>query len=100
MSWDDAAERLLVALLGMTPDTLRPLAEGAARAEAEGFANERGSDTVGTDDVVRGWIETTPADQRNSLVAVLDELGIDPEPYADALATEPELEAEQGLDEE
>jgi hypothetical protein len=100
MSWDDRAEQLLAALLRMVPDTFRPLAEGAARVEAEGFAADRGAVSVETDDVVRGWIETTPADQRNGLVAVLEELGIDPETYAEALSSEPDLEEESGLDEE
>ncbi|TMD60984.1 MAG: DUF2621 family protein [Chloroflexi bacterium] len=90
MSWTEAAEDLLAALLRMVPDTFRSLAEGAARVEAEGFAGERGAGAVDTDDVVRGWIETTPADQRDSLVAVLEELGIDPELYAEALSAEPE----------
>lgn len=100
MNWDEEAEQLLEALLRMVPDTLRSLAEGAARAEAEGFANERGAGAVETDDVVRGWIETTPADQRNGLVAVLEELGIDPEGYADELGAEPEEEAGSGPEDE
>jgi hypothetical protein len=100
MSWDDAAERLLDALLGMVPDTFRGLAEGAARVEAEGFAGERGASAVGTDDVVRGWIATTPADQRDGLVAVLEQLGIDPEAYAEELTTEPEEGSFDGLDEQ
>ena len=92
MTWTDAAEEMLAALLRMVPDTFRSLAEGAARVEAEGFAGERGADAVDTDDVIRGWIETTPADQRNGLVAVLEELGVDPESYAEALSAEPEEE--------
>ena len=95
MSWDDDAERLLAALLGMVPDTYRQLAEGAARVEAEGFAGERGAGSVERDDVVRGWIETTPADQRNGLVAVLEELGVDPEAYADELSSAPEDEVDE-----
>jgi hypothetical protein len=100
MTWDDGAERLLEALLRMVPGTFRSLAEGAARVEAEGFASERGAAAVETDDVVRGWIETTPADQRNGLVAVLEELGVDPEAYADELTAEPEEDACEGLEEE
>lgn len=95
MNWDDGADELLAALLRMVPDTYRALAEGAARMEAEGYASERGAASVGTDDVVRGWIETTPADQRNGLVAVLEELGVDPEQYAEELSAEPDEEGEE-----
>ena len=94
MKWDEAAEDLLEALLRMVPDTYRPLAEGAARVEAEGFAGERNAASVEPDDVIRGWIETTPADQRDGLVAVLEELGIDPEIYAEELAREPDPDGE------
>lgn len=87
MTWDSAAEDLLRALLRMVPDTFRGLAEGAARAEAEGLAAERGTAAVEADDVVRAWILTTPEDQRDGLVAVLEELGMDPEAYAEELST-------------
>ncbi len=94
MRWEEASEELLGALLQMVPDTFRGLAEGAARVEAEGYATERGAASVEPDDVIRGWIATTPVDQRNGLVAVLEELGVDPEAYADELSTEPQNEAE------
>ncbi len=96
MSWDQTAEELLTALLSMVPDTYRSLAEGAARAEAEGIAADRGARSIEPHDVVRAWIATTPEDQRNGLVAVLEALGIDPEAYADDLSAPPE---EETLDE-
>ena len=91
MIWDESAEDLLMAFLRMVPETFRPLAETAARAESEGYAGERGG-TVMPDDVVRGWIASTPADQRNGLVEVLDALGFDPETYAEELSAEPDVE--------
>ena len=91
MIWDESAEDLLTAFLRMVPETFRPLAETAARAESEGCAAERGG-TVTSDDVVRGWIASTPADQRDGLVEVLDALGFDPETYADDLSVEPDDE--------
>jgi hypothetical protein len=45
------------------------------------------------DDVVRGWIRTTPPEQRNGLVAVIENLGLEPETYAE------ELESAEGWDE-
>jgi hypothetical protein len=94
MDWERSAEDLLGAFLRMVPETYRPLAETSARAEAEAVAAARG-DTVTVDDVVRGWIASTPADQRNGLVEVLDALGFDPETYAEELEAAPEDEAEE-----
>ena len=78
----------------MVPETLRELAKSAARDESELVASERDSATVGIDDVVRGWIRTTPPEQRNSLVAVIEDLGLEPERYAE------ELESGEGWEED
>jgi hypothetical protein len=87
MPWQPEAERVMRALLDMVPATMRPLAEATARDESELAAQDRGASEVGTDDAVRGWIRTTPPEQRNGLVAVIDELGLDPELYADDLGS-------------
>ncbi len=94
MNWEASAESLLETLCGMVPETLRELARAAARDESEALAAERGAAGVGIDDVVRGWIHTTPPEQRDGLVAVIDELGLEPERYAD------ELESVEGWPEE
>jgi hypothetical protein len=94
MHWSDAAENLLSSLARMVPETLRELATAAARDEAEAVAEENGSGEVGGDDVMRGWIRTTPPEQRNGLVEIIDQLGLDPERYAD------DLEDAAGWDEE
>lgn len=94
MSWSEAAESLLSSLARMVPETLRELATAAARDEAEAIAQESGGGEVGADDVMRGWIRTTPPEQRNGLVEVIDQLGLDPERYAD------DLEDAGGWDEE
>ncbi len=96
MEWTESAEAVLGSLLGMVPETFRSLASGAARAEAEGIAGERGASEVSLDDVVRGWIATTPASSRDGLVAVLEQLGLDPETYADDLMTLPEEDETEG----
>ncbi len=85
MEWTDAADNLLTALARMVPETIRELAHSAARDEAETIAQDRSSSDVEVDDVMRGWIRTTPPEQRNSLVAVIEDLGLDPERYADDL---------------
>lgn len=85
MPWDPGAERILRALVDMVPDTLKGLARATARDESELAAQERGSATVETSDVIRGWIRTTPPEQRDGLVAVIDSLGLEPEDYADDL---------------
>ena len=93
MNWSDAADSMLQALVKMVPETLRELAGAAARDESEAVAEQRGSNEVEVDDVVRGWIRTTPPEQRNGLIAVIESLGIEPEAYAE------ELESAEGWDE-
>ncbi len=90
LEWTESAESVLRALLQMVPETYRPLAEGAARSEAEARTLDRGERAVSVDDAVRGWIATTPGDQRDGLVAVLELLGLDPEVYAEDLETLPD----------
>lgn len=85
MEWTDSADNLLTALARMVPETIRALASSAARDEAETIAQDRSSDAVEVDDVMRGWIRTTPPEQRNGLVAVIEDLGLDAERYADDL---------------
>ena len=85
MEWTDAADNLLTALARMVPETIRELARAAAKDEADGIAQDRGGAEVEVDDVMRGWIRTTPPEQRNSLVAVIEDLGLDPERYVDDL---------------
>jgi hypothetical protein len=94
MGWDKTAEGVLATLCRMVPETLRELAKAAAQDEAESVANERGATSVSVDDVLRGWIHTTPPEQRNSLVAVIEDLGLEPELYVD------ELESDEGWGEQ
>ena len=94
LPWDPDADRIVRALLDMVPATMRPLAEATARDESELAAQERGASEVAPGDAIRGWIRTTPPEQRNGLVAVIDELGFEPEDYAD------DLGSAEGWDEE
>jgi len=88
MRWDGQAERTLRSLADMVPATLRELATAAARDESELVASDRAADEVMVEDVVRGWIRTTPPEQRNGLVAVIDELGFDVQLFADDLQSD------------
>ncbi|MEA2661298.1 MAG: hypothetical protein QOH08_870 [Chloroflexota bacterium] len=88
MRWDAHAERTLRSLSDMVPATVRELAAAAARDESELVASDRAADEVAVEDVVRGWIRTTPPEQRNGLVAVIDELGFDVELFADDLQSD------------
>jgi len=94
MNWSDAADSVLLAFVAMRLETLRELPAASARDESESVAEQRGASEVDVDDVVRGWIRTTPPEQRNGLVAVIESLGLEPERYAD------ELESAEGWDEE
>ena len=88
MPWDPNAEAVLTTLARMVPETLRALASAAARDESEAVAHERDATTVGADDVIRGWIRTTPPEQRNGLVAVIDDMGFEAELFAEDLQSE------------
>jgi hypothetical protein len=94
MRWDSHAEGTLRTLANMVPETVRELATAAARDESELVASDRAADEVAVEDVVRGWIRTTPPEQRNGLVAVIDELGFDVELFAD------DLQSDEGWSEE
>ncbi len=94
MNWSEAADSMLLALMRMVPETIRELAGASARDESEAVAQQRGASEVEVDDVVRGWIHTTPPEQRNGLIAVIESLGLEPERYAE------ELESPEGWDEE
>lgn len=94
MNWSEAADNLLTALARMVPETLRELASVSAKDEAESIASERGASEVDVDDAMRGWIRITPPEQRNGLIAVIESLGLEPEPYAE------DLEDAEGWDNE
>jgi Protein of unknown function (DUF2621) len=94
VNWDESAEGVLVTLCRMVPDTIRELAKSAASDEAESVASERGAASVNVNDVIRGWIRTTPPEQRNGLVAVIESIGLEPEIY------ENDLQSDEGWEEE
>ena len=85
LPWEPAAEGTLTSLVDMVPQTIRELARSTGRDEAELAAQERGADTVEGEDVIRGWVRTTPPEQRDGLVSIIDDLGFDPELFASDL---------------
>ena len=94
MDWTDEGSTLLDTLARMVPETLRELAKLSAKDEAESVASASGAEEVDVDDVMRAWIRTTPPEQRNGLVAVIESLGLEPERYAE------DLESAEGWDEQ
>jgi uncharacterized protein DUF2621 len=100
VEWSDAADNLLTTLARMVPETLRELAGAAARDEAQTIAQDRGGNEVEVDDVMRGWIRTTPPEQRNGLIVVIESLGLDPERYAEDLEDAEGWEDDEDDDEE
>lgn len=85
MRWEGSAENILRALVDMVPQTMRELARATARDESELATQERRADAVAGEDVIRGWIRTTPPEQRDGLVEVIAGLGFEPETFADDL---------------
>ncbi len=100
MEWSEGAENLLTALAKMVPEALRQLARHSARDEAEAIATERSADEVDVDDAMRGWIRMTPPEQRNSLIAVIESLGLEPERYAEDLQNAEGWDDEQDDDDD
>ncbi|HEY8657338.1 MAG TPA: hypothetical protein VIN34_11455 [Candidatus Limnocylindria bacterium] len=96
MAWDPNAEAALATLARMVPETLRTLAAAAARDESEAVASDRDAATVAPDDVIRGWIRTTPPEQRNGLVAIIDDLGFDVELFAEDLQSDGDWPEDEG----
>ena len=96
MSWDPAAERVLRSLVDMVPEMTRELARATARDESELAAQDRGAGAVEAEDVVRGWIRTTPPEQRDGLVDVIDSLGFEAEAFVDDLQSLEGWEDEPG----
>ncbi len=94
MEWDGSATSVLESLCRMVPETIRELAKVSAHDESELAATARAADRVMPEDVVRGWIRTTPPEQRDGLIAVIEDLGFDPELFAD------DLESAEGWGEE
>ena len=95
MPWDPAAESILRALVDMVPESMRELARATARDESELAAQDRGGETVAGEDVIRGWIRTTPPEQRDGLIEVIDGLGFEPETFADDLRSAEGWEEEE-----
>ena len=85
MEWTEEAESLIEQLARMVPETLRQLASLSARDEAESIVREAGGSEVDVDETMRGWIRITPPEQRNSLIAVIESLGLEPERYVEDL---------------
>ena len=100
MEWSEGAENLLTALAKRVPVALRQLARLSARDEAEAIATERSADEVDVDDAMRGWINMTPPEQRNGLIAVIESLGLEPERYAEDLENAEGWDDEQDTDED
>lgn len=100
MEWSEGAENVLTALARMVPESLRLLARLSAKDEAESIASERSADEVDVDDAMRGWIRVTPPEQRNSLIAVIESLGLEPERYAEDLEDAEGWEEEEAEEEE
>jgi len=77
MDWNEAAEDLLHQILMTTPLPVREQISGKIRDIAEGMAEEEGKSRVGTNTVVRAWVESTPEALRGELSRQMERLGIE-----------------------
>lgn len=78
MDWNEASEELLDQILKTTPLPVREQIAGQVRQKAEAMAEEEGKSRVGTNTVVRAWIESTPEALRSEMPRQMERLGLDP----------------------
>jgi hypothetical protein len=81
MNWNDAAEDLLLQVLGRTPRPTRDQAERDIRQTAEQIAGEQGSSRVGVNTVVEAWVRSTPEPLRDLIPQTMSDIGLDPHDY-------------------
>lgn len=78
MDWNEASEELLDQILKTTPLPVREQIAAQVRQKAEAMAEEEGKSRVGTNTVVRAWIESTPEALRSEMPRQMERLGLDP----------------------
>ncbi len=87
MTWSDEATEIVEELLRELPLPVREAVQQSTTVRAEAAVEEAGRSQVATEDAVRAFIESTPADLRERLKHTLSYRGIDPEDYASAFAS-------------
>jgi Proto-chlorophyllide reductase 57 kD subunit/Protein of unknown function (DUF2621) len=85
MDWNEAAEQLLEQILMTTPLPVRQVIEAQVRQNAEAAAEKEGRSRISTNQLVEGWIESTPAALRGELPRQMERLGLDPEEFSHLL---------------
>jgi len=78
MDWNEASEELLDQILKTTPLPVREQIAAKVRETAEAMAAEEGQSRVGTNTVVRAWIDSTPEALRSEMPRQMERLGLDP----------------------
>ena len=78
MDWNEASEDLLHQILMTTPLPVREQITAQVRQLAESIAQDEGQVRVGTNTVVRAWIEATPEALRSEMPRQMERLGLDP----------------------
>jgi hypothetical protein len=85
MDWNEAAEQLLDQILMTTPLPVRQQIEAQVRQNAETAAERDGRSRISTNQLVEGWISSTPAALRGELPRQMERLGLDPEEFSHLL---------------
>ncbi len=78
MDWNEASEELLDQILKTTPLPVREQIAARVRETAESLAEGEGKARVGTNTVVRAWIDSTPEALRSEMPRQMERLGLDP----------------------
>src|ERR1035438_3115188 len=64
INWNDAAEDLLLQVLGQTPYPVREATEAQLRGVAKAIADDEGKQRVGVETVILAWVRCTPRSVR------------------------------------
>ena len=81
MTWNDAAEDFLKAVLAQTPRPVRDATESDLRSRAEAMAEDESKNRVGVETVIAAWVQATPEALRSELPSQMERFGLDPDEY-------------------
>jgi len=81
MHWNDEANDLLEELVKPIPPFVRPMAKKSIINKVEHLAQETGMEEVNSDCLIRGFILSSPKEDKERALKILQEKNIDLTPY-------------------
>lgn len=81
MNWNEEANQLLEELVKSIPAFVRPMAKKSIVNKVEQLAHEDGFEVVNQDCLIRGYILSSPNQDKDRVLKVLEAKNIDLTPY-------------------